>query len=179
MAILKVLEWPHKVLETKSVDVADFDDELKQFVKDMHDTMDDYNGIGLAANQVGEAKRVITIFIPHEEDEENPEKKEHWHNKRYTFVNPQIVKKQGKISWQEGCLSFPGLFEFIDRASEVWIKAKDENGDEFELHANGLMSVCIQHEIDHIDGVVFLNRMSRLKATMARKKLAKQQRDKF
>ena len=179
MAILKVLEWPHKVLETKSEEVSEFNDELKQFVQNMHETMDDYNGIGLAANQVGEAKRVITIYIPHEDSEENPEKKEDWHNKRFTFINPQIVKKQGKISWQEGCLSFPGLFEFIDRSSEIWVKAQDENGDEFELHANGLMAVCIQHEIDHIDGVVFLNRMSRLKATMARKKLAKKSRDKF
>ncbi len=106
-------------------------------------------------------------------------KKEEWHNKRFTFINPKIIKKQGKISWQEGCLSFPGLFEYIDRASEVWVKAQDENGQEFELHANGLMAVCVQHEIDHIDGVVFLNRMSRLKATMAKKKLAKQRRDKF
>ena len=75
MAILKVLEWPHKVLETKSEEVTEFNDELKQFVQNMHETMDDYNGIGLAANQVGEAKRVITMYIPHEDSEENPEKK--------------------------------------------------------------------------------------------------------
>ena len=181
MAVLKVLEWPHKVLETKSEEVTVFDEKLKQFVSDMHETMDAANGIGLAANQVGETKRVLTILIPHEagDDESDSEPLEAWHNKRFTFINPKIVKKAGKISWQEGCLSFPGLFEYIDRASEVWIEAFDENGEKFELHANGLMAVCLQHEIDHIDGVVFLNRMSRLKSAMARKKLAKFSRNKF
>ena len=97
MAVLKVLEWPHKVLETKSVEVTEFNEELKKFVSDMHETMDDANGIGLAANQVGEAKRVITIMIPHEDDEENPEPLEEWHNKRFTFINPKIVKKLEKF----------------------------------------------------------------------------------
>lgn len=178
MAKLDVRVWPDKVLETKSTPVEVFDDELKQFVADMHETMKESNGIGLAANQVGVAKRVLVINIPHmdnryEEGEEgeDAEPKEHWHDKAWTFINPEIVKKQGKISYQEGCLSFPEIFDFVDRASEVWVKAKDENGEEFEVHATGLFSICLQHEIDHIDGIVFINRMSLLKNKMIRRKM--------
>ncbi len=178
MAVMKVVEWPAKVLETKSVEVDKFDDELRNFVRDMHETMDHAGGIGLAANQVGDAKRVLTIFIPWSGSRysDQEEKKETWHDMRYTFINPVITKTKGKIKWQEGCLSFPEIFEFVDRAEEVWVTAKDENGKTFEVHANGLMAVCLQHEIDHIDGVVFIDRMSRLKCGLVKKKIAKRQR---
>lgn len=178
MTILKVVEWPAKVLETKSEAVQSFDNELKQLVQDMHKTMDHAGGIGLAANQVGIAKRVLTIMIPWEESryQDQEEKQEAWHNQRWTFINPVIKKKIGKLRWQEGCLSFPEIFEFVDRASEVVVEAKDENGEAFEVHANGLFAVCLQHEIDHIDGIVFVDRMSRLKAGMVRKKIAKRQK---
>jgi peptide deformylase len=173
MGKLQVVEWPAKVLETASEPVTSFDEQLRQFAADMHETMDAAEGIGLAANQVGIAKRVITIYIPFDDhaykDQESV--KQPWHNVRYTFVNPEIVKKAGKISWQEGCLSFPGIFDFVDRAAEVWIKAFDETGKPFEVHATELLAVCLQHEIDHIDGVVFFNRMSRLKASMIKKKM--------
>jgi len=145
----------------------------------MHETMHDSNGIGLAANQVGDLRRVITMEIPWaaidaEQDEEQfAEPKEWWHDKKFTFINPVITKKAGKFRYQEGCLSFPEIFEFIDRAAEVWVSAQDEYGKSFEIHATGLLSVCIQHELDHIDGVVFINRMSRLKANLARKKLSR------
>lgn len=176
MAKLQIVEWPAKVLETKSNPVEVFDQELQAFVKDMHETMDHAEGIGLAANQVGVAKRVITIHIPYEgsryQDQEAPIK-EPWHDQRFTFINPEIIKKAGKISWQEGCLSFPGIFDYVDRASEVWVKAFDEFGQSFEVHATGLFSVCLQHEIDHIDGVVFFERMSRLKAGLIKKKMLK------
>lgn len=178
MTVLKVVEWPAKVLETKSEPVTTFDNEFKKFIGDMHETMDAAGGIGLAANQVGVAKRVLVIHIPWSENryEEQEERQEDWHNKRWTFVNPVIKKKAGKIRWQEGCLSFPEIFEFVDRASEVWVEAQNENGETFEVHANGLFSVCIQHEIDHIEGVVFINRMSRLKSSMVKKKVAKRRR---
>lgn len=178
MTILKVVEWPAKVLETKSEEVTVFDAELKQFVQDMHETMDKAGGIGLAANQVGVTKRVITILIPWEGSryQEQEEKREDWHDKRWTFINPVIKKKIGKIRWQEGCLSFPEIFEFVDRAAEVVVEAQDENGEKFEVHANGLFAVCLQHEIDHIDGIVFVDRMSRLKAGMVRKKVMKRQK---
>ncbi|MGE0173875.1 MAG: peptide deformylase [Oligoflexales bacterium] len=176
MAVLPIIEWPNKVLETKSKDVTVFDEKLKQFVKDMHETMDHANGIGLAANQVDVAKRVLVIYIPWSDNkykDQEEGKKEAWHDKRFTFINPRIVKKEGKISWQEGCLSFPEVYEFVDRAAEVWVEAVDENGKAFSVHATGLFAVCLQHEIDHIDGKVFVDRMSRLKAGFVRKKMLK------
>ncbi|MFW7378151.1 MAG: peptide deformylase [Oligoflexus sp.] len=178
MTILKVVEWPAKVLETKSEAVTAFDEKLKQFVQDMHETMDHAGGIGLAANQVGVAKRVLTIMIPWEENryQDQEEKKEDWHDKRWTFINPVIKQKVGKLRWQEGCLSFPEIYEFVDRAAEVVVAAQDADGNHFEVHANGLFSVCLQHEIDHIDGIVFVDRMSRLKSGLVKKKLVKRQK---
>jgi peptide deformylase len=175
VTVLNVVVWPNKVLETRAEEVTKFDAEFKQFVADMHETMEAASGIGLAANQVGDLRRVLTIMIPYAESRyaEQEEQKEWWHDKRFTFVNPVITRKEGKLKFQEGCLSFPEIYEFVDRAAEVWVKAKDENGKEFEVHATGLLAVCLQHEIDHIDGVVFINRMSRLKNSMIRKKIAR------
>ena len=177
MTVLKVLEYPAKPLLTKAPDVEVFDAELKQFVADMHETMLDASGIGLAANQVGVLKRVLTIFIPHQdsryEDEESEEPKMDWHDKKYTFINPVITKKQGKIRFQEGCLSFPEIYENVDRASEVWVDAFDKDGKPFSVHATGLFSICLQHEIDHLDGIVFIDHMSRLKQSMVKKKMQK------
>ncbi len=173
MSVLDVLVWPAKVLETKADPVTSFDAGLKQFVANMFETMHDSGGIGLAANQVGDLRRVIVIEIPWSDSKyaEQEEKQEPWHDKRWVLINPEIIKKSGKIRWQEGCLSFPEIFDFVDRAAEVWIKAFDENGKEYEIHANELFSVCIQHEIDHLDGVVFFQRMSRLKADIIKKKM--------
>jgi peptide deformylase len=175
VSVLDVVVWPAKVLETRASEVTVFDDSFRKFVADMHDTMKAAGGIGLAANQVGDLRRVLTIEIPHSGNkyEDGEEAKEWWHDKKFTFVNPVIVKKAGKMKYQEGCLSFPEIYDFVDRAAEVWIKAQDEFGKEFEIHATGLMAVCLQHEIDHIDGVVFINRMSRLKNNMIRKKIAR------
>ena len=172
MSVLEIVEWPAEVLKTKSVDVTEFDDKLRQFVANMHETMDVAGGIGLAANQVGVAQRVLTIHIPWVEARNGEvEPRESWHDQRYTFINPQIVKKAGRIRWQEGCLSFPEIFDFVNRAAEVWVTAQDETGKAFDVHATGLFAVCVQHEIDHIDGVVFIDRMSRLKAAMIKKKI--------
>jgi peptide deformylase len=174
MAVLKIVEWPAKVLETPASEVKEFNEDLLVFVNDMHQTMRESSGIGLAANQVGDLRRVITIEIPHvgKEGGDN-EQPMWWHNKRFTFVNPVITKKSGATRWQEGCLSFPEVFDFVERASEVWVSAKDENGKEFEVHADGLFSICLQHEIDHIDGIVFFKRMSRLKADRIKTKMLK------
>jgi peptide deformylase len=174
MTVLKIVEWPAKVLETPASEVTQFDDGLKTFVNDMHETMQSSNGIGLAANQVGDLRRVITIEIPYVgRDNGDDEQPKWWHNKRFTFINPVVVKKSGVIRWQEGCLSFPEIFDFVERASDIWINAKDENGKDFEVHADGLFAVCLQHEIDHIDGIVFFKRMSRLKADRIKSKMLK------
>ena len=159
MTVLKILEWPDKILDTKSPDVVDFDDKLKQTCQDMHETMNSANGIGLAANQVGILQRIITINIPFEEDPKNPEAsiKYPWHNKAYTFINPVIVARSNKkTKYLEGCLSFPDVYDYVDRSETITVKAFDENGKEFTLEAQELMAICLQHEIDHIDGVVFL-----------------------
>jgi peptide deformylase len=177
MKVLKIVEWPAKVLETKSTDVTEFNDEFERFVADMHETMDDAGGIGLASNQVGIAKRVLVIMIPYEERRGEPlEAKRDWHDRRYTFVNPVITKKQGKFKGQEGCLSFPEIYESVERAAEIWVSAQNEKGESFEVHADGLFAVCLQHEIDHIDGIVFLKRMSPLKSSFVKKKIMKRQR---
>ena len=174
MARLTVVEWPAKVLETPAQLVSIFDEELRQFVADMHETMRDSKGIGLAANQVGDLRRVVVIeipFVPQEGDK--PEDRKWWYDKKFTFINPKITKKQGEINWQEGCLSFPEIYDFVDRSAEVWVSAVDEFGKEFEVHADDLFAVCLQHEIDHIDGIVFFKRMSRLKAERIRTKMLK------
>lgn len=174
---LKIVEWPAKILETKSSEVTEFNDELRTFVNQMHDTMEKSGGIGLAANQVDVAKRILTINIPWvESDAEENEIRESWYDKRFTFINPVITEKKGKTRWQEGCLSFPEIFEFIDRSKEVVVKAQNEFGDWFEIKANGLFSVCLQHEIDHINGIVFINKMTRLKSNIVRNKIEKRLR---
>jgi peptide deformylase len=174
MSRLAIVEWPAKVLETPSSEVKVFDEKLRSFVADMHETMRESKGIGLAANQVGDLRRVVVIEIPFVAQEgDKPEDRKWWYDKKFTFINPKIVKKAGTIKWQEGCLSFPDLYDFVDRSAEVWVHAQDENGKEFEVHADELFSVCLQHEIDHIDGVVFFKRMSRLKAERIRSKMLK------
>jgi peptide deformylase len=178
LAVRNIVIWPAKVLETPAVPVTKFDEELKQFVADMHETMDDAGGIGLAANQVGDLRRVLAIHIPfadnrYENDEADQSEKQWWHNEKFTFINPVITKRAGKIRYQEGCLSFPDIFENVDRAHEVWVDALDPSGKPFSVHAEGLLSICLQHEIDHIDGVVFIKRMSRLKSNIIRKKMVR------
>jgi peptide deformylase len=175
MTVLNIVEWPEKVLETNSEPIKNFDDELKSFVRDMHETMRSSRGIGLAANQVGVAKRVIVIEIPFDEKEAEStgEERKWWHDKSFTFINPVITKKSGTIKWQEGCLSFPEVYDFVDRAREITVKAFDENGQEFEVEADELFAVCLQHEIDHIDGIVFFKRMSQFKASRIKSKMLK------
>ena len=174
MTVLKVIEWPAKVLDTRAEEVTSFDESIAKLVGDMHETMQDANGIGLAANQVDELKRILVINIPFVEGEDEGEKQD-WHDKPLTFINPVINKKNGRMKYMEGCLSFPGIFEYIDRAESILVSALDAEGKPFQMEADGLLSICLQHEIDHLDGVVFLKRMSRLKGNLLRKKLNKRQ----
>lgn len=176
MSKLSVVKWPAKVLKTRASEVEVFDKDLQDFAKAMHSTMDAANGVGLAANQVNSLQRVVVIYIPHSKQDGDEEEARPWHNKRFTFVNPKIVEKRGGTfrSYAEGCLSFPGIYDYIDRSKEVVVEAFDEFGKSFRVEADGLFSVCIQHEIDHLDGIVFIERMSRLKANSAMKKLQKE-----
>jgi len=182
VSILPIVTWPAKVLETRAAEVLVFDKAIQDLAKNMHSTMDLEGGVGLAANQVNVLQRIITIFIPHNKerygDDEN--KVCWWHNKRFTFVNPVIEKKTGGAKRSmEGCLSFPEIFDFVERASEVVVRAQDEFGKEFTVEADELLSICLQHEIDHLDGIVFTDRMSRLKANSIRKKMINFQKEKI
>ncbi|MEC9441781.1 MAG: peptide deformylase [Myxococcota bacterium] len=163
MALRDIILYPHDVLSTKAAPVGEVDDALRQLVDDMIETMYDAPGIGLAAPQIGILQRLTVIDIS---SEENPDK-------LYTFINPQIVHAEGRIVWEEGCLSIPGAYEKVERSNKIVVQALDRDGEEFELEADGLLAVAIQHEIDHLDGVVFLDHLSSLKRRMALKKYKK------
>lgn len=179
MSVLEIYTWPAKVLETRAEEVSTFDDEIKTLVKDMHETMKKAdNGIGLAANQVGVLKRVITIHISRDRDVS--EEKKIWHDKPYTFINPVITKRSEEIiCWQEACLSLPGVYELVDRHETITVEAFDEHGTKFIFEADDIMAVCLQHEIDHLDGVTVLKRISRLKSSLAKKRLLKRDSIKY
>ncbi len=141
-----------------------FDDELRTLVDDMFETMYDAPGIGLAATQINVDRRVVVIDVSR--DGSDP----------HHLINPQIVATDGTEEMEEGCLSVPGIFETVERAERVTIKALDSDGRTFELAADGLLAVCIQHEIDHLDGKLFVDYLSQLKQSRIRKKLEKEQR---
>ncbi|MDM7859363.1 peptide deformylase [Alteromonas sp. ASW11-36] len=164
MAILEVLSFPDERLRTVAKPVTEVDQEVKQLVSDMFDTMRAENGIGLAATQVNVHRRVVVMDVSEEQNEAR------------VFINPEIVEKRGSKINEEGCLSVPGNYAKVDRAEWVKIKALDENGKAFELEAEGLLAVCIQHELDHLQGVLFVDYLSPLKRQRIRKKLEKEAR---
>ena len=155
--ILPIVKWPNQVLSTPASLVQVFDDELQSFVQNMFETMISARGIGLAANQVNDLRRIITIKIS-----DSPE---------LVLINPEIIFQEGQTKYSEGCLSFPEIMENIIRSEKIIIKAQDTSGNPFSLTASGLLAICIQHEIDHINGIVFTDRMSRLKSSIIKKKM--------
>lgn len=161
MSIRPVRIYGDPVLRQKSGEVTAFDDELQRLAADMHETMHVYRGVGLAANQVGVAQRVIVVDVPVEEDE----------RAIYTLVNPEITSRSGSESGEEGCLSMPGIYEDVTRSLNVHVRAHDEFGKPFELDAEGYLARALQHEIDHIDGVLFVDRLSPLKRQFLRRTL--------
>ncbi|CAI8807865.1 peptide deformylase [Methylocaldum szegediense] len=164
MAILTILEFPDDRLRKKAAPVAEVDESIKRLVDDMFETMYAAPGVGLAATQVNVQKRIVVIDVS--EEKNNP----------VCLINPEIVEKSGSEEMDEGCLSVPGVFEKVTRAETVKVRALDRNGDAFELEADGLLAVCIQHEIDHLDGKLFVDYLSPLKRQLIRKKLKKEQR---
>ncbi|WP_100644174.1 peptide deformylase [Alteromonas facilis] len=164
MAILEVLSFPDERLRTVAEPVEAVDDSIKQLVADMFDTMRDENGIGLAATQVNVHKRVVVMDVSEEQNEPR------------VFINPEIIEKNGSTVSEEGCLSVPGNYAKVDRAEYVKVRALNENGETFELEAHGLLAICIQHELDHLKGVLFVDYLSPLKRQRIRKKLEKEAR---
>ena len=165
--ILKIVKYPEPVLQQVGEPVTEFNDELRKFVADMFETMYASQGIGLAAQQVGVAKRVTVIDLSQGED---PAQK-------LTIINPEIISRDGKLYEEEGCLSFPDIIEKVVRAAKVKIRAQDEYGKWFEMDGDDLLARCFQHEIDHLDGVLFLYRMSPLKRSLNLRKIRKLQAD--
>jgi len=159
MAKLEILHFPDKRLRTKAIDIVTIDDALRLFIDDMYETMYDAPGIGLAATQVNFHKRLIVIDVS--EDKDDP----------LCLINPVITHKDGVETMQEGCLSVPGFYENVERAEHITVKALNQHGEAFELTTGGLLAVCIQHEIDHLDGKLFVDYLSPLKRNRIRKKL--------
>ena len=164
MAIRNILHFPDPRLRQIAAPVDTVDDEIRQVVDDMAETMYDAPGIGLAATQIDVHKRVIVIDI-------SPER-----SSLLVLINPEITGGDGKQTLEEGCLSVPGIYEKVTRFEKITVRALDRDGKPFELEAEELLAVCIQHEIDHLDGKVFVDYLSPLKQQRIDKKLQKQQR---
>ena len=165
--ILKIVKYPDPVLQQPGEPVTEFDNELRKFVADMFETMYASQGIGLAAQQVGVAKRVTVIDLSAGKD---PAQK-------LVLINPEIVSREGKQYEEEGCLSFPEIREKIARAAKVRIRAQDAHGKWFEMDGEELLSRAFQHEFDHLDGMLFIFRMSALKRDLTLRKIRKMQRE--
>ena len=159
--ILNVLKYPDKRLRTIAKPVVSVDETIKQQVKDMFETMYEAPGIGLAATQVNFHQRIIVIDISDQ------------CNEPICLINPEVIEKSGEIQWEEGCLSVPDYYENIIRANDVKVQALNQYGETFELEASEMLSVCIQHEIDHLDGILFVDHLSKLKQKRLKKKTEK------
>jgi peptide deformylase len=166
MARLPILEFPDPRLRTKAAPVAEVDASIRKLIDDMFETMYAAPGIGLAATQVNVHKRVIVIDIS--EDRSAP----------IALINPEIVSREGTEETEEGCLSVPGIYDKVTRSEKIRVRTLDRSGKQIEMEADGLLAVCIQHELDHLEGKLFVDYLSELKRTRIRKKLEKERKDK-
>jgi len=164
MALLNILNFPDPRLRTKAAEVTEFNKEIVTITENMLETMYDAPGIGLAATQVNVHQRIITIDISEEK------------NQPLVVINPEIISKEGEQSIDEGCLSVPGIYEPVKRYSSIRLRAQDAHGKTYELDADELLSVCIQHEMDHLEGKLFVDYLSEMKRNRIRKKLVKAQK---
>jgi len=158
---LNILKYPDKRLRTVAKPVVSVDETIKQQVKDMFETMYEAPGIGLAATQVNFHQRIIVIDISDQ------------CNEPICLINPEVIEKSGEIQWEEGCLSVPDYYENVIRANDIKVQALNQHGETFELEASEMLSVCIQHEIDHLDGILFVDHLSKLKQKRLKKKTEK------
>ncbi len=166
MALLNILHFPNPSLRTAASIVDEFDDELRRLVRDMFETMYEAPGIGLAATQVDRHIRLLVMDVS-----EN-------HNQPRCLINPRIIETGGEQETDEGCLSVPGFYEKVRRAEQIRVRAQNENGEVSEFEARGLESACIQHEMDHLEGKLFVDYLSNLKRNRIRSKLVKIQKQK-
>jgi len=164
MAILNILHFPDDRLRTIAKPVETVTDKHRTLISNMLETMYDAPGIGLAATQINVHEQILVIDISEEK------------NQPIVLINPEILEKEGDQEYDEGCLSVPGIYETLHRAEKVRIKALNKEGESFEMNAEGLLAICIQHEMDHLQGKLFVDYLSQLKKQRIRKKLEKQQR---
>ena len=159
--ILPILEYPDKRLRTVAKPVEKINDTINKLIKDMFDTMYNAPGIGLAATQVNSHQRIIVVDVSENQ------------NEPISLINPEIIYKSGEIESEEGCLSVPSYYENVKRASNIRIKSIDKNGNSIQTNASGVLAICIQHEIDHLDGILFVDHLSKLKQKRLKKKAQK------
>jgi len=164
MALLPILRYPDPRLHTRAAPVHEVNDEIRQLVADMAETMYEAPGIGLAATQVNVHQRVVVIDTSEDK------------SALLALINPEIIARSGEQVCEEGCLSVPGIYDKVSRSETVRVRALDQQGKTFELDAEGLLAVCIQHELDHLEGKVFVEYLSQLKQTRIKGKLAKKAR---
>lgn len=164
MAILNILEFPDPRLRTKAQPVEQVDDALRQLIDDMFETMYAAPGIGLAATQVDVHKRLLVADVSADKDQP------------HVLINPEIIEKDGVEVTEEGCLSVPGFYEPVERAERIRVRALNRDGETYEMDAEGLLAVCIQHEMDHLEGKLFVDYLSEMKRQRIRKRLLKGRR---
>ncbi len=165
MALLEILTHPDPRLRKKSVPVEEVTDEVRAVVDNMLETMYAAPGIGLASIQVNEPRSIVVIDVSEEKDQP------------LCLINPKITASSGEEEYEEGCLSVPGIFEAVTRAEEVTVEALDREGTPFELQAEGLLAICIQHELEHLEGKLFVDKLTKLKQNRIKKKLEKQAKE--
>jgi len=161
MALLNILQYPDERLHIVAKPVEIFDDRLQTLIDDMAETMYEAPGIGLAATQVNQHIRMLLIDLSETKDQ------------LQVFINPEIIEMDGQTTCEEGCLSVPGIYETVDRAERLTVRAQDRHGQFFEIKADGLLAICLQHEMDHLNGRVFVEKLSRLKLNRIVQRLKK------
>ncbi|MCL5975685.1 MAG: peptide deformylase [Gammaproteobacteria bacterium] len=167
MALLNILHFPDPRLRQKALPIKKVDDDIRQLAHDMLETMYDAPGIGLAATQVNEQKRLIVIDVSEEKD--SP----------LFLINPELLVTEGERDFEEGCLSVPEAYEMVTRADKIRVRALNLQGETFEMEADGILATCIQHEIDHLEGKLFVDYLSNLKRQRIKKRLEKHQKQKL
>lgn len=166
MAVLEILKYPHPLLKKRSKEVERVDAEVRKLIQNMTETMYAVNGIGLAACQVGVPRRIIVLDVSPLDSEQS----------LFAMINPEVISEEGEIDYEEGCLSVPDCLEKIKRREKIRIRGTSPEGKEMEVEGEGILAIALQHEIDHINGVLILDRVSRLKREIYRNKLRKEKR---
>jgi peptide deformylase len=166
MAVLEILKYPHPVLKKRSEHVDKIDEAVKKLIEDMRETMYEANGVGLAACQVGDPRRIIVVDV----SPIDPQKS------FFAMINPEVIAEEGEVDHEEGCLSVPDCYEKLRRREKIRVRGISPEGKEMEVAGEGILAIALQHEIDHINGVLILDRVSRLRREIYRNKLKKEKR---